>query len=231
MSYSRRMQPFEKQREETLIRFLDQLNTRDAVLNYPQIQGLLYAMACSPEPIKPAEWFELVWLNDDPQFESSAEAKGFYELLVELFGSISAEVQRDRFQLGMRASIQEGALALADWCDGFLLGHHYLEDVWSAALDELDDDDLFEQVGATLDCAIAFIAGDIADWDDDDELLLAEFVRFQQLLQDYRAIHTRCRPGCSRWSIEEVFIDMQPVASHGACPCGSGRLFKNCCLH
>ena len=43
------MQYFEKQREETLLRFLDKLNARDAVLNYPQIQGLLYAMACSPE--------------------------------------------------------------------------------------------------------------------------------------------------------------------------------------
>ncbi len=225
------MQYFEKQREETLLRFLDKLNTRDAVLNYPQIQGLLYAMACSPEPIKPTEWFELVWLNDDPQFESSAEAKGFYELLIDLFGSISAEVQRNRFQLGARANIQEDMLALADWCDGFLIGHHYLEDVWSAALDELDDDHLFEQVGATLDCAITFVAGETADCDEDDEFLLTEFVRFQQLLQDYRAIHTRCRHGCSRWSVEQAFADMQPVDGRNACPCGSGRLFKNCCLH
>lgn len=225
------MQPFEKQREETLLRVLDQLNTRDAVLNYPQIQGLLYAMACSPEPIKPAEWFELVWLNDEPQFENSAEAKGFYELLVDLFGAISAEVQRNRFQLGMRADIQDGALALADWCDGFLLGHHYLEDVWSAALDELDDDHLFEQVGAALDCAMTFVAGDAADWDDDDAFLLAEFVRFQQLLQDYRTIHTHCRDGRSGWSVEQAFTEMRPVAGHSICPCGSGRLFKHCCLH
>jgi yecA family protein len=225
------MQYFEKQREETLLRYLDKLKTRDAVLNYPQIQGLLYAMACSPEPIKPAEWFDLVWLNDDPQFENSAEAKGFYELLVDLFGSISAEVQRNRFQLGRRANIQDDALALADWCDGFLIGHHYLEDVWSVALDELDDDQLFEQVGETLDCAIAFVASDIADWDDNDEFLLTEFVRFQQLLQDYRAIHLRCDHDRSSWNVEQAFLDMQPVASCAACPCGSGRLFKDCCLH
>ncbi len=224
------MQHFEKQREETLLRFLDTLNTRDAVLNYPQIQGLLYAMACSPEPIKPAEWFDLVWLNDDPQFENAAEAKRFYELLVELFGSISTDVQRNRFQLAARANIQGGALALADWCDGFLIGHHYLEDVWNAALDDLDDDELFEQVSATLDCAIAFVADDIADWDD-NELLLAEFVRFQQLLQDYREIHMRCHDERACWSVEQAFIDMLPVDSRAACPCGSGRIFKSCCLH
>ncbi|HET8709819.1 MAG TPA: UPF0149 family protein, partial [Spongiibacteraceae bacterium] len=112
------MQPFEKQCEETLLSFLDQLNTRDAVLNYSQIQGLLYAMACSPEPIKPTEWFELIWLNDDPQFESAADAKRFYELLVELFGSISIDIERNRFRLGVRADVREGGLELADWCDG-----------------------------------------------------------------------------------------------------------------
>jgi uncharacterized protein len=225
------MQPFEKQREETLLRFLDQLNVRDAVLNYSQIQGLLYAMACSPEPIKPAEWFELVWLNDDPQFESAADAKRFYELLVELFSSIVIEVKRNCFQLTGTANIQSSAPALVDWCDGFLLGHQYLEDVWSAALDELDEDDLFEQVDATLDCAIAFVSGEMADWDEDSEFMLAEFVRFQQLLEDYRAIHTRCREGRSGWNVERVFVEMQPVAPHNVCPCGSGRLFKDCCLH
>lgn len=225
------MQPFEKQREETLLRFLDQLNTRDAVLNYSQIQGLLYAMACSPEPIKPAEWFELVWLNDDPQFESAADARRFYELLVELSGSISVEVQRNRFQLEGAASIINGMLELADWCDGFLLGHQYLEDVWSAALEELDEDELFMQVDETLDCAISFVAGEMTDWGDDGEFVLAEFVRFQQLLEDYRAIHSRCRQGKPRWSVEQIFAEMQPVSAQAECPCGSGRSFKDCCLH
>ena len=223
------MQYLEKQHEETLLRFLDQLNTRDAVLNYPQIQGLLYAMACSPEPIKPAEWFELVWLNDDPQFDNAHEAKLFYDLLVELFSSIAADVQRDRFQLGVAANVQGVAPALTDWCDGFLLGHHYLEDVWNVALDDLDDDELFEQVGATLDCAIDFVSGDVADWD--DEMLIAEFVRFQQLLHDYREIHTRCRDGHGCYSAEQVFLDMQPVAAADECPCGSGLQFRRCCLH
>ncbi|MFT3928883.1 MAG: UPF0149 family protein [Spongiibacteraceae bacterium] len=230
------MQPFEKwsfekQREETLLRFLDQLNTRDAVLNYSQIQGLLFAMACSPEPIKPAEWFELVWLNDDPQFESVADAKRFYELLVELFGAISTDVQRNRFQLENTANIRDSALVLADWCDGFLMGHQYLEDVWGAALDELDEDELFIQVEETLDCAVAFVSGENAEWEEDSEYMLTERVRFQQLLEDYRVIHTRCREGRSRWTVEQLFVEMQPVPAGSECPCGSGRAFKDCCLH
>lgn len=225
------MQLLEKQHEETLLRFLDQLNTRDAVLNYSQIQGLLYAMACSPEPIRPAEWFELVWLNDDPQFENATDAKRFYELLVGLFDSIAFEIQRNRFQLNLRADVQEGEVALADWCDGFLLGHQYLEDVWNAALDELDEDELFDQVAATLDCAIAFVAGDMDDGDEDGGFVQAELVRFQQLLEEYRVIHTRCRLASARSRAEQVFAEMEPVEHAADCPCGSGRRFKSCCLH
>lgn len=230
MGFSRRMQLFEKQREETLLRFLDQLNTRDAVLNYAQIQGLLYAMACSPEPIKPAEWFELVWLNDDPQFENAVEAKRFYQLLVELFGAITTEVARDRFQLCQLAAGRVDATGLADWCDGFLLGHHYLEEIWDAALDDLDDDKLFEAVDETLDCAMRFVTADMADCDD-EALLMTELIRFQQLLHDYCHIHTQCRPGQMLWSAERMFVEMEPAARGETCPCGSGRLFEHCCLH
>src|SRR5579872_3690470 len=97
---------FEKQSEEALLDFLNHLNARDAVLNYQQIQGLLYAMVCSPEPIKPAEWFELIWLNDDPQFENPAEAKSFYQLLIELFGSMAEDVHRERYRPGAIAGAQ-----------------------------------------------------------------------------------------------------------------------------
>jgi uncharacterized protein YecA (UPF0149 family) len=150
---------------------------------------------------------------------------------VELFGSISTEVEHNRFQLGVTADTPSGVFMLADWCDGFLLGHQYLEDVWSAALDELDDDQLFEQIDETLDCAIAFAAGDAVDWDEDIEFALTEFIRFQQLLEDYRDIHTRCRYDRTGLSVEQVFLEMKAVSANTECPCGSGRLFKDCCLH
>ncbi len=225
------MQPFEKQREQTLLRFLDQLNTREAVLSYPQIHGLLYAMACSPEPIKPAEWFELVWLNDDPQFDDAADAQRFYHLLIDLFESIRSDVRQGRVRFHSGEHVEPDMDWLIDWSDGFLLGHQYLDEVWHRALDELDDDEPFEQVEDALACAIAFASGAIADASDDSDILQAEFVRFQQVLEDYRSIHKRCEPGQSRWSVEQIFAEMEPVAPEFECPCGSGRLFRQCCLH
>ena len=63
--------------DKELQNFLHRLG--DAVLDYQRLQGFLFAIACSPEPVKPSEWFELIWLDDEPQFDTEAEAKRFFE--------------------------------------------------------------------------------------------------------------------------------------------------------
>src|SRR5690606_13370154 len=97
------MQNFEAHRERALLKYLSVLDNRDAVLSYHQIQGLLYAVVCSPEPVRAAEWFELIWLSDDPLFDDMAEAKGFFELLVELHQHIADAAEQDRYQPGLEA--------------------------------------------------------------------------------------------------------------------------------
>jgi len=223
---------FEKQKEEALQSMLVGLSARDAVLNYHQIHGLLFAMSCSPESIAPAEWFELIWLSDDPQFDDPAEAKTFYRLLLSLSQAIEADVQAARYRPGAARSGGVDAAALADWCDGFLMGHNYLEDVWMAALDDLDDDPLYEQVAGVVAWAMAFVDGDIVDHEveDDDDRLLSELLQFQQLLEHYRGVRARLSES-ERWSVQRMFEEMEPVARDEACPCGSGRAFGQCCLH
>lgn len=227
------MLQFEKQNEDALLTMLNGLGARDAVLNYQQIHGLLYAMASSPEPIAASEWFELIWLSDDPQFDDPADANTFYQLLLSLFRAIETDVQAARYRPGMAGTDLCNAVLLADWCDGFLMGHHYLEDIWTAALDELNDDRLYEQVDAVLGWAMAFVDGAIVDGDvdDGDDRLLTEHLSFQQMLEDYRAVGSRVGAGELHLDLERIFVEMQPVARDEACPCGSGRLFARCCLH
>jgi uncharacterized protein len=224
---------FAKHNEQALLRFLNHLGQRDAVLNYHQIQGLLYAMVCSPEPIKPAEWFELIWLNDEPQFDDVAEAKTFYRLLIDLSHGIGEAAQRERYRPGVEDDGVCSVAALAGWCDGFLIGHQYLENLWLVALDDLNDDNLYEQVAATLDWAAAFVEGDIVDWtvDDNDDGLIAAYLQFQQLLDEYYAVHRQWFASDWHWDIEQSFAAMQAVDREDLCPCGSGRMFARCCLH
>jgi uncharacterized protein len=224
---------FAKQNEQALLRFLNHLSQRDAVLDYQQIQGLLYAMVCSPEPIKPAEWFELIWLNDEPQFDDVVEAKAFYQLLIELSQGIGEAARQERYRPAVGEGDACSVAALAGWCDGFLIGHQYLENLWLVALDDLNDDNLYEQVAATLDWAAAFVEGDIVDWavDDNDDALVTAYLQFQQLLDDYYAVHRQWFAGDWRWDVEQSFAAMQTVDRADPCPCGSGRPFARCCLH
>jgi uncharacterized protein len=222
-----------QQNEQALLKFLNHLSRRDAVLDYHQIQGLLYAMACSPEPIKPSEWFELIWLSDEPQFDDAGEAKTFYRLLLELSQDIGEAARQERYRPAIDAGGTCSVAALLGWCDGFLTGHQYLENLWVVTLDTLDDDRLFEQVAATLDWAAAFICGDVVDLaaDNNDDELLAACLQFQQLLGEYHAVHRQWSAGDNSWNAEQSFAAMQAVGRAEPCPCGSGRAFGRCCLH
>lgn len=227
------MLTFAKQNEQALLKFLNRLSRRDAVLGYHQIQGLLYAMACSPEPIKPSEWFELIWLDDEPQFDDAGEARTFYQLLVGLAQDIFEAARQERYRPALDASGICSAEALADWCDGFLTGHQYLENLWIAALHALDDDAVYEQVAATLDWAAAFVAGEIVDWaaDDSEAELAAACLQFQHLLGEYHAVQRRWAAGGGTRDAIAEFAALEPVGRDEPCPCGSGRPFARCCLH
>jgi uncharacterized protein len=233
MGRAQPMLHFAKHSEQALLHYLTYLGNRDAVLNYQQIHGLLYAMASSPEPIKPAEWFELIWLSDDPHFDDATQAKTFYQLLVELSRHIGELARRDLYRPGVDGSGAFSPDALADWCDGFLIGHQYLENVWVMALDDLDDDELCERVEAVLDWAVTFVERDTGAWpaDDADDNLVELQLQFQQLLSAYYGVHELWYRGAYRWDVERLFEGMQMVDREDPCPCGSGRPFRQCCLH
>jgi uncharacterized protein len=189
-------------------------------------------MVCSPEQIRPAEWFELIWLSEDPLFDDMADARSFYRLLLELYQHIAEAARQERYRPGAEG----GALtreALADWCDGFLTGHQYLEDIWQVALDDLDDEQLFDAVGAALDWAVACAEGDLGAWnrDESDTALGGAQLELLQLLASYHAVHRHWRSSGRRGDVGQLFEQMQPVTADEQCPCGSGRPFRHCCLH
>lgn len=224
------MLPQASQRAQALIHMLDRLGVGDAVLGYQQIQGLLYAMACSPEPIRPREWFELIWLNDEAPFADNAEAHSFYQLLVDLAQTIREAADRGRYQPGVDRDGRRSLESLSAWCEGLLIGHHYLEHVWTIALDDLDDDELYEQVNAVLQWA-EFLASIETPGEEVAEQLATTQLQFEEWLVAYHAVRDRWYRGEFSWKVEDHFRDMQPVAADAACPCGSGRPFGSCCLH
>jgi uncharacterized protein len=234
-----------KTREQSLQALLERLWNVDAVLSYQQIRGLLFAIASSPEPVKPSQWFELVMLRDDAPFESDQQAQLFVQLLAGLADEIARQAaQGSCLPFG---AIDEASLPLLrEWCDGFLMGHQYLETLWMLALDELDDPLLDSQIESTLTLASAFIEWDAArlwtlvDGVAAEEMTLPELCQYlEQLLGAYYQVHKRLiQPADitevhieSDWQMQEYFLGLQPAVADEQCPCGSGRVFARCCLH
>ena len=229
---------FDKQQEQLLKRSLALLHSREAAISYYQLQGLLFAMACSPEPLKPSEWFDLIWLDDEPQFDSEQDARVFYRQVVAMSEHIGEMARQCRYLPFSSQYSSRWQLQLSQWCEGFLLGHHYLEDLWIIALDDLNDSDLYDQLESVLGLAHTFaelLDGQQLSLDGammlNDQQLPDAYETFWQMLASYAAAGRLWAESSWDFDAEQLFLALEPVPLNDSCPCGSGKLFGKCCLH
>lgn len=229
---------YNNQRERDLRERLSQLHRGGAAISYYQLQGLLFATVCSPEPIKPSEWFDLIWLDDDPQFDDERDAGYFYQAVLALAEHISGMARQQRF-LPFAPLYEEASLVnLGEWCEGLLLGHQYLEDLWTITLDDLDDQGFIEDIEAVLNLAATFADhGESRQMSLDGEMELSSerlpdaYELFRKVLPTYATVGSLWAEHSWEFDTEQLFLALEPVPRESMCPCGSGLIFAKCCLH
>lgn len=229
---------FDRHQQQILQERLQVLQGREAVLSYHQLQGFLFAIACSPEPIKPSEWFDLIWLDDEPQFENEDEARSFFRLVVALADHIANMTRQRRFLPFSARYSERWRVELGEWCDGLLLGHHYLEDLWMIAMDDVNDQALIDDIEASLGLATTF--SDLNDTSQlsfgdsmelGDQYLAEAYGMFWKVLSTYATLGSIWSDGEWDYNTEQLFLALEPVGHDDICPCGSGEVFAKCCLH
>lgn len=225
--------------EPTLEETLENLYADDASLSYYQLQGFLFAICCSPEPVRASDWFDLIWHNDDPCFDNQVDARRFFRQVIDLADYIEGSIAQRRFLPFDGEYSDRCQWALAQWCEGLLMGHNYLDEIWLMALDDLDDHQLDDQIDAVLSLASTFveISAD-HQLSFGDEMALTEkhlpeaYRLFQVALKCYAGVAESWATTQSREiDAEQLFLLLDPVDRHQPCPCGSGLLFAKCCLH
>lgn len=221
-----------------MLDYLQQLQHNDAVLSYYQLQGLLFAMACSPEAIRDAEWFELIWLDDEPQFDEEADARDFYRLMVSLSASVKEAARGQGYNPFGEAYTRRWQTELSQWCDGFLLGHQYLEDLWVLAIETLNDQVIADDVNSALSLATTFADLEYAQqlsFEEGvaltDEYLPEAYKMLWRVLEAYAGVKALVAQSSSHFDSEQLFLALEPVGRDEPCPCGSGEVFGRCCLH
>jgi yecA family protein len=75
-----------------LAEFLDDPDRPDGTLRFPELQGFLFATACSPETIAPSEWLPIIANEENLNFADQVEAQEILGPVMTLHNEINAAV-------------------------------------------------------------------------------------------------------------------------------------------
>jgi yecA family protein len=131
-----------------LTRFLADPLRPEGTLRFQEVQGFLFAVACSPELVPPSAWLPAISDEEDMRFEDEAEAQRIMGLIIGLYNGINDSVfeRSDSLPPGceFHTDIEDNfdeALPISQWSRGFMMGHDWLTEVWDEYLpEELDDE-------------------------------------------------------------------------------------------
>ncbi|MDH3691987.1 MAG: UPF0149 family protein [Gammaproteobacteria bacterium] len=227
--------------------FLDDAGRPDGTLQFHELQGFVFAIACSPETIAPSEWMPMIGNDEDLNFADQNEAQETLGLIMTLYNEINTGV-RERsnslpagcvFDENVSKNFKEDA-SISQWSRGFAAGHDWLAEVWKENLfGELD-----EECGATLMVLSFFGSRQLA------EAYFAEMKprkhkRGNESFEDFARTMRKMFPDALASyahigrSILEAILEFdagggEPAVSkkigrNEPCPCGSGKKYKRCC--
>jgi uncharacterized protein len=220
--------------------FLEDPRRPPGTLSYHELQGFLFAVACSPDPIAPSEWMPIVFGDHDIEYESLDEAQRVIGELTSVYNDINAGVASEAAVLPSDCVIFEDGLAnledhapVSQWSRGFVCGHQWLEESWDPyIIDELADD--YAALWMTLSFfASSGLAREFCEEARHPSLpemasMLAE--AFPQAVGDYAQLGLWIRQAIAEAEHHEPETrDGPKIGRNDACPCGSGRKYKKCC--
>jgi uncharacterized protein len=189
-----------------------------------EVDGLLAAVACTPDSIMPSEWMPVVWGGDEPKFESLREAEEIVGALMRLFNNSVRVIDYGDGYRPMLSRVNDddgdGETHAEWWASGFIEGMKLRGQLWF----ESDDSALVTLVSsifvlAKIDPPDLEISGEFVA---DGEPLHNVITRLVYTIRDYWR-GTWPTGGKRR---EYAVWSADPG---DACPCGSGKKFKDCC--
>ena len=124
---------------KTLAEFLVAEGRPKKTKNYPELNGFLYAVACSPEVIDTDLWLPMVFDNKKVKYKDDEERKLITQGLLDEFSNIEegiktlSPVLADYFRPSdeLMENFDEDS-PIAHWGKGFVSGHDWLEEIWNA---------------------------------------------------------------------------------------------------
>jgi len=230
---------------QMLARFLGSPDRPEGTLGYHEVQGFLFAIACAPELVKPSEWLPLIFNEEDAQYASMEEAKSVLWALMEMYNEINARVfeenvdMPDDLTLATRALDNVGETSnLGQWSQGFIMGHDWLVEIW----DHYTPEELDNELGSSM-MVLSFFSHrelaeayhrEVAGAADSSLEVFAEklYSVFEEAMRSYAYLGRSIQVVLTGQTMpQQPYVRENRSARNDPCPCGSGKKYKQCCLH
>lgn len=201
-----------------------------SLLNISALDGFLTAVVSGPNMILPSQWYPAMWggAGCEPAWENQSEMQRFMALVMQHMNSIADVLvtQPENFEALFYEREFEGEhfLLTDEWCEGYMLGTRLDQTGWAQTPPELVQNHL---------SAIHLFSGEF----DDQILNMSNSVvdSLQSKIEPaVRALHAYWLQQRTVKPVQNMAMPVRAevkVGRNAPCPCGSGRKFKQCCLH
>lgn len=218
--------PLTEKELQWLDEMLDKYGSEASIVDVAELDGLLTAVLSGPRTIEPSEWLVALWGGEKhiPKWSNEREMNRFMELCFQHMNDIADRLADfpEQFDplFGVRETEGQDFTVVEEWCFGYMRGVALSD--WSS---------LPEALQPALD-AIA-LHGKEENFPQLENLSPEEMEeRFAAIRPAALALHDYwiAQPEAIPAPPQPVVIEQKP-GRNDPCFCGSGKKYKQCCLH
>jgi len=211
--------------EDSLI-FIDSLfNKHNAEFaNSIMLHGFFTALVCSPTLIMPSKYMPVIWgQNNQPNYENIDEAMRFHTVCSELWNLIAGGLHNNspsNFPIPVASKD-----ALLDWLEGFLHATACLPDDWKMLAEDREASSLLVLI---ISMYQKYKETEEIDLDKDDILWLTKSIT--HIYKFFLSLRMKHNFRSNNFHDSVELSSTRKIKRNEACPCGSGKKYKKCCI-
>lgn len=218
--------PLTEKELQWLDEMLDKYGSEASIVDVAELDGLLTAVLSGPRTIEPSEWLVALWGGEKhiPKWSNEREMNRFMELCFQHMNDIADRLADfpEQFDplFGVRETEGQDFTVVEEWCFGYMRGVALSD--WSSLPEALQP-----ALGAIA------LHGKEENFPQLENLSPEEMEeRFAAIRPAALALHDYwiAQPEAIPAPPQPVVVEQKP-GRNDPCFCGSGKKYKQCCLH
>lgn len=224
-------QTFSEADLDRLEELLDSPVFKDEAMQLDELQALICAVVSGPQTVPPSVWLTAA-LGESPAYESELQAGEVLDLVMRFYNDIAATLQQgDDWELILYPFADDPEdLDFATWADAYIYGSQLGNDWYDSAGEHAEDLSEMLQPFFLLNGMLREDAEKHHErWMSPAEEQLAIAQAQENLPELVSAIYDYWRARQPSGEAGNFRRAESEADRNDACPCGSGRKFKQCC--